>query len=145
MVNTLIKTVSTKDELIDHYLIRHKVFVEEQKISLKDEYDFVEKERVVVIAYLNNLPVGTARIKLEQNAKVERVAVLKAYRTLGIGKQLMEYIIEYCISHNSQRIYLGAQEYAIPFYQKCGFTTYGECYLDANIPHYNMEKIIKTP
>ena len=37
---------------------------------------------------------------------------------------------------------LEAQDYAIPFYEKLGFTVVGEGFLDANIPHHAMEKTV---
>lgn len=48
-----------------------------------------------IIAYLDNQPLGTARIRYvdNQTAKIERLAVLSVARGQGIGKKFMEKAI----------------------------------------------------
>ena len=40
------------------------------------------------------------------------------------------------------RVFLGAQVQAVPFYEKQGYRCYGETFLDAGIPHLHMDKSI---
>lgn len=131
----------TKDQVVDHFIIRKIVFVDEQNITLEEEYDWVEKERILFLVNYNGIHVGTARLKLGDNfSKIERVCILKEYRNKGVGKVLIEELINYSHNKNIYEIHLGAQTQAMGFYEKCGFVKYGDLYYDANIPHYNMKK-----
>jgi len=139
MVNVII--CKSKDEILDHFLIRKIVFIDEQYVSIEEEFDLVEKDRVMFLVYYDNKAIGAARLKLDpKKSKIERVCILKEYRNKGIGKKLIDDMIKYCHDNNAFNIHLGAQTHAISFYEKCGFTQYGELYYDANITHYNMKK-----
>ena len=39
----------------------------------------------------------------------------------------------------AKKIYVSAQVYAVPFYEKYGFRAYGNEYLDIHIPHMDMD------
>ena len=57
--------------------IRHEVFVIGQNCPKEIEYEF-EEESIHFIAYFNNEPAGTARIRQTENGyKLERFAVLE--------------------------------------------------------------------
>ena len=86
--------------------------------------------------------IGCARILLDQ-AKIGRMAILKPYRHKGVGRILLDEIIQTCQSHSLDQILLSAQTHAIPFYQKAGFKVVSEPYIDANIPHVDMRFTLK--
>lgn len=128
-------------ELVDHYLIRKLVFIDEQKVSYEEEFDLEEKMRIPFVLYLDNKPIGAARINPKHEyAKIERVCILKEYRKHGYGYKLMEYLIDYCKALGYMEIQLGAQTTALGFYEKLGFIKFGDEFLDANISHYKMKK-----
>lgn len=132
---------TTKEQIMDHFIIRKLVFVDEQQVSMEEEFDLTEKNRTLFLVYDQNKPIGTARINfLQEYAKLERICILKEYRKKNIGKFLINELIKYCQQNNYYNIHLGSQVQAIGFYEKCGFVKYGEMYYDANIPHYNMKK-----
>lgn len=132
---------TTKDELLEHYLIRKAVFIDEQKVSYKDEYDFQEKEALPYLYFYRGKAIGAARIKIEEDfAKLERICILKPYRSLGLGKKFLEELMAYAVNLGIKRFVLGAQAYAVPFYEKLGFIIAGDLYFDAGIPHYKMKK-----
>lgn len=91
------------------------------------------------------MPCATARVRLvgdnlkRLTAKIERMATLKALRGKGIEPQLMRFILK-DIQKNKHvvTITLSAQEHAMPFYAKLGFTAIGDAYLDADISHRDM-------
>lgn len=124
--------------------IRKKVFVEEQSVALEIEIDEYESVAVHFLLLQDNVAAATARIVEDgpDTLKIQRVAVLKEYRGKGIGRLLMENLLEYCEEANAKMIKLSAQEYAITFYEKLGFSVCSNMYYDANIPHYSMSKIL---
>ena len=120
--------------------IRKKVFIEEQKVSQEEEWDGLDDQSQHTILEVNKIPAGTARVKYSaEKAKIERVAILYEYRGKGFGKKMMEYVIKDIIySGKVDQIVLGAQNHAIPFYEKMGFMVCGPEYMDGGIAHKDM-------
>jgi predicted GNAT family N-acyltransferase len=124
--------------------IRKAVFIIGQNVPENLEIDGLDKNSVHYLISINHSPVGTARVRyLDKKAKIERVAVLSECQGHGIGKKLMQCIIKDIKESNSvTQIVLSSQVHAIPFYQNLGFNICSEEYLDANIPHKDMEMSI---
>ncbi len=125
--------------------IREEVFITEQSVPRDieiDEHDILTDpvcQHFLLI--MNGHPVGTARaITLEdQSIKIQRVAISKNSRGLGLGKVLLNFIEE---DYQAHKYILGAQEHAIPFYEKLGYVVCSDIYMDADIRHKDMEKTI---
>ncbi|MDV7504071.1 GNAT family N-acetyltransferase [Acinetobacter baumannii] len=120
----------------DAKYIREQVFIQEQGIEPEDEWDDFDATAVHFMVYNEGQPVGTARL-LPQHS-VGRVAVLMPYRKQGIGKILMQHIIEYARQHKLPYLKLSAQTYVTAFYEALGFKVQGEVYQDCGIPHIDM-------
>src|SRR3954471_7016276 len=75
--------------------IRHAVFVDEQKVPETLEIDGMDNAARHFAVRANDKIVATCRVRLVGSAaKIERVAVLKDYRRMGIGLTLMKYILQ---------------------------------------------------
>jgi predicted GNAT family N-acyltransferase len=122
--------------------IRRQVFQIEQGIDPILDFDGNDQESDQFIAYLNKEAVGTARIRYlsEGLAKLERLAILKDYRKMGIGRKIVEYVIDYLKNKGVENITLDSQEHAKHFYEKNGFKQVGEVFEEAGIPHVKMER-----
>ena len=118
--------------------IREQVFIQEQRIAPEDEWDAQDAVALHFVVYATGQAIATAR--LLENHSIGRVAVLKSQRGLGVGRVLMQHIIQVA---KQQRpwVKLSAQEHAIPFYQSLGFQVEGESYLDCGIPHVDMRLV----
>ncbi len=126
-------------EIEEAFAIRKKVFIEEQGVSEEDECDGLDSNSTQYIAYLDGSAVATARVQyVASSAKIQRVAVLKEFRSIGIGKKLMLQILEDIKDVN--KIVLSAQLQVIDFYEKLGFIPHGDKYHDAGILHRDMTK-----
>ena len=91
----------------------------------------------MILAYINDNPVGTARWRFTENgAKMERFAVLIEYRGKGVGEALVNYTLGKLKDYDY--IYLNAQESVIKFYEKFGFYVVGDRFYEADIPHKMM-------
>lgn len=135
-----IKTATYKDALA----IRYKVFVDEQNVPADLEIDEFEESSLHLVMYVENEPIATARIYELPNDtyKVQRVAVLKEYRTSGIGTTLMKEIEQKASMRKAVKLTLGSQNSAIPFYEKLGYEVSSSEFMDAGIPHHSMIKIL---
>ncbi|MFD1438790.1 GNAT family N-acetyltransferase [Acinetobacter terrae] len=124
----------------DAKLIREQVFIHEQQIPVEDEWDAEDAVSVHFVVYDQDQPIATAR--LLQNNSVGRVAVLKSYRGVGIGKLLMQQIIQQAKHEQREFLKLSSQVHAIQFYASLGFNVEGEEYLDCAIPHIDMRLVL---
>lgn len=120
--------------------IRKAVFVEEQGVDPALETDGEDAVALHFGVRADGHIVGTCRVRqMGSAAKIERVAVLKDFRKLGIGHVLMKYILqEMGRTGDIQLFKLSAQAQTVPFYERLGFKTRGPEYIEAGIPHYAM-------
>jgi predicted GNAT family N-acyltransferase len=126
--------------------IRTLVFVVGQSVPPELEIDQHENTAHHFLARLDGVPVAAARWRSSgsETAKIERMAVLPAAQGLKIGTALLEHMIEVLTMNNGIDIVkLGAQDYAIPFYEKQGFTVQGDGFLDAGIAHHMMQRSVR--
>lgn len=148
MKDLLIKKVDNPKELSLVYKIREIVFIKEQNVPKEREMDKYDSHADHFIIYAGRKPVGCARVRfyrkliIWKTAKLERVAILKRYRKYGYGRQLMEFLIDYCRRNGVNKIILHSQIQAAGFYEKLGFRKYGNVFMDAGIKHIEMYKPI---
>jgi len=132
-----VKIINTKKEHEMCLAIRRQVFILEQNISKQIETDDHLVNATHILAFSKEKAVGTARYRrTDSGIKLERFAVLKQFRNLGIGKALVLFILEKL--KNEKFIYLIAQESVIGFYDNLGFDPIGEFFYEAKIPHQKM-------
>lgn len=123
--------------------IRRRVFHEEQNIDEELEFDGLDETSEHLLAYLNQEPIGTLRIREvnQKIVKIERLAVLATARNQGIGRKLMEYAIALITEKNQyEQIVIHAQYHLKIFYQSFGFQPIGETFEEAEILHIKMTK-----
>ena len=138
----------TRNTLSNTYLdamkIRQIVFVKGQGVPLSLEIDENEAYCLHFVLY-NDLgnAVATCRIlpnKGHSEATLQRMAVLPAYQGQNLGKLLLDDVIQFCQKQGFKRMVLHAQLTAKGFYDKLGFTCFGEEFEEAGIMHISMEK-----
>ena len=136
-----VKNIKDQSDKKKAFEIRNLVFCEEQKVSKKIEFDGLDEFCEHYLAKINELPVGTARIRKEKKGtfKIERMAVLKGYRKKGVGKAIIEEILkDYSNLNRVNNLTLNSQIEAKDFYKKFGFVEVGEEFIEANIIHKKM-------
>jgi predicted GNAT family N-acyltransferase len=135
----LVNKVKNKEELEKAFAIRKKVFVEEQDCPPELEWEN-EEESIHFLAELNGEPCGACRWrKTDKGYKLERFAVLKAFRGKRIGQALVAAALA-DLPDSASYIYLNAQLHALPLYARFGFIAEGEQFDEAGIPHMKMVK-----
>jgi len=119
-------------------IIRDEVFVKEQNVPESLEWDGLDSKAKHILVKKGNLFVGTAR--MFSDGHIGRVAVIKKYRGRGIGKSMINKLIEMAKNEGLGKVCLSSQCNAVTFYRKLGFTEFGEIFKDAGIDHIKMEK-----
>lgn len=134
----------TADELYDILKLRSAVFVVEQNCIYQDMDDWDRdgwhlylKDKDGVAAYMRILDKG-------RFADVSFGRVIAVRRRKGLGTALLKEGIAQAVRiYNAEKIVIGAQCAAIPFYESVGFRAVSEVYDEDGIPHRIMELIIE--
>ncbi|WP_266365973.1 GNAT family N-acetyltransferase [Tellurirhabdus rosea] len=137
-----VQQVTHPEELKTVFAIRESVFVQEQNVPAEEEYDEFETSSRHFLAFSDGTPCGTARWRTTSNGvKLERFAVLKAFRGQGVGRELVHSVLEDVFSQQPEplgKIYLHAQVTAMPLYAGFGFEPVGDSFDECGIQHYKM-------
>ncbi|TFV97502.1 GNAT family N-acetyltransferase [Algoriphagus kandeliae] len=134
----------TLDELYDLLRLRSEVFVVEQNCVFLD-MDNKDQKCHHVLLNLDNELVGYCRIVPAglsyQEVAIGRVVTAPSVRGKGFGRKVMELGIEACQNlYGPCDIRLGAQTYALGFYESLGFQAEGGVYDEDGIEHIEMVK-----
>ena len=134
------------EELYQILKIRQEVFIVEQTCYYLDAdgYDqqavhiWAEKEGEI-LAYSRVFEPG---IKYKE-ASIGRVLTNPNYRKNNLGKILIRFSINTIESRfRTQSIRISAQDYLLRFYSEFGFQDTGKKYLEDDIPHTEMVRVI---
>lgn len=123
--------------------IRTDVFIAEQGVIASQEFDLfdeVTSSAYFAAAYENGRVVGTGRLVIGNKYKIGRIAVRREQRGKGIGSQIVSALLEKASSLGAERVYVDAQQKAVPFYEKFGFEICGKDIIDRGLPHSPMVK-----
>lgn len=125
----------------DIMLIRETVFMQEQHVSADLEWDGLDDRAIHLLARDNlGKAIGTAR--LLPDGHIGRLAVLKPWRGQGVGNALLQTLLDVARKNKLNKVDLNAQVHALGFYEQLGFSANGSAFLDADILHQHMEKVI---
>ncbi|MDF2589224.1 MAG: GCN5-related N-acetyltransferase [Anaerocolumna sp.] len=130
------------DDLSDCIKIRKQVFVIEQNISEEEEFDDIDNYAIhgLVFDNDNKKAVATGRVFHDgTNYRIGRVAVLKSERGKSYGDFVVRMLANKAFLMGASEIHIDAQVTAVSFYEKIGFMSYGEEFLDAGIKHIGMK------
>ena len=122
------------------FAIRQLVFVEEQGVPLPAEFDEHEDVATHLLALADDRPAGTLRWRRKalRTVKIERVAVLRPYRGLGLGRVLLRECLERIAAEDIDEAVLHAQVQAQDFYRRFGFEPMGNSFVEDGIEHLAM-------
>ena len=134
----------TPDEVYAILRLRNEVFVVEQNCVFQDADNkdqscfhlqlYKQKE---LIAYARLVPAGVTFTEIS----IGRIVTSPEVRGTGMGKILMQHALEQSFKlFGDGPIRIGAQLYAIGFYESFGFEAAGRIYDEDGIDHIEMVK-----
>ncbi len=141
--------VRSQQELDACLMIRHEVFIVEQRVPEDlevDEWDQLCTDVTHVLMYDDlQYPVATARLKPYQvdSVKIQRVAVRRSHRRQGYGRLIMRALEDIAKDNHYRKIILDAQCHAQKFYEQLYYQKSGDRFVEAGIEHIHMEKMLK--
>lgn len=139
-----LRLVTDREGLEAAFAVREEVFVVEQGVPADLERDEHDEAADHVLAVVDGKPVGTGRLVVEPGgvAHLGRIAVLAHARGHGLGADIVRALEDTARARGLQTAVLGAQTQALGFYERLGYTAYGEEFDDAGLPHRWMRRVL---
>jgi predicted GNAT family N-acyltransferase len=134
-----LRTVSERTDRWKVFVVRGIVFVEEQGVPYDEEIDAFDDTAVHVLGEIDGEPVAAGRLRdVDGWAKLERIAVRRAWRGHGFGRQVVEYLLAEARRRGYRRFRLSAQAHLVDFYGAHGFVVDGPLFRECGIDHIPM-------
>jgi predicted GNAT family N-acyltransferase len=142
MSKFIYKIVTDGVDLQQAFEVRRQVFVREQSISEDLVFDGHDREALHMVVKDREKVIGSARVQFltDNQAKLERMAILKHYRRKGIGKEMLLFLDTVWKDKQMQQVIIHAQLEVVSFYKLCGFDELGLPFQEAGIKHIKMRK-----
>ena len=148
--------LATPDELDGVFALRHDVFVLGQGVPVEIEQDELDASADHAVAQLDGVLVGTGRLvrgRIDEDGllvpgtsdavgTVGRMAVAEPARGNGTGRLLLDLLVARADELRLPAVELHAQVHALGFYERAGFSPFGEVYLEAGIEHLGMRRAL---
>lgn len=122
-------------------IIRDQVFIVEQNVPEDLERDPADTDYIHALARDekgNDIATG----RLLPDGKIGRMAVLQPWRGKGVGRAVLDCLVDAARHRGDKEVYLDAQIDARNFYTANGFVAEGEEFMDAGIRHIRMRRPI---
>ena len=122
-------------------VVRSTVFIEEMGLPLALQEDAADHAAVhIVVRNRLGLALATGRITRESDgcARLGRVAVLRAMRGAGIGRQVVQALLQLAVQRGDREVVLSAQSGACGLYAALGFQNFSTPYMEAGLEHVDM-------
>lgn len=134
------KFLSPLDDLSECLEIRREVFIDEQGVAEELEYDGSDSTAMHLIVFDGEKTVATGRISLIDGIyKISRVAVRKEERGKYYGDFTVRMLCDRAFQNGAEVVYINSQTHAVGFYESIGFECVGDEFMEAEIPHIEMQ------
>jgi predicted GNAT family N-acyltransferase len=105
-----------------------------------------EKDDILIAAFEDDKMLGCCMLINTEpgTVRLRQMAVLNNLQGKGIGRALMQFAENIARDRGFRRITMHARKTATGFYEKLGYTVYGEEFEEVTLPHVVMEKKLLT-
>ena len=142
------------EDMREVFALRHEVFVLGQDVPEELERDELDAVADHAVAHEAGRLVGTGRLvdgRIDEEGRfvagsegtvgtIGRMAVADVARGAGVGRALLDLLVLRAAERGLPDVELHAQVHARGFYERAGFTPFGEVYLEAGIEHLGMRR-----
>jgi predicted GNAT family N-acyltransferase len=122
--------------------LRYEIMRKPLGLSFTEEELNKEKEDILIGAFEEDEIIGCCLLtKVDATCtRLRQMAVQKNRQGLGIGESMMQFAENIARDRGFKKIVMHARETAIGFYERYGYKTKGDEFIEVNIPHRVMEK-----
>ncbi len=125
--------------------VRTEVFLQEQRVPVEMEWDADDDTALHAVA-VNRLgmPLATGRLlpAASGTARIGRMAVSRVLRGSGLGREILQALMQASQARGDAQVMLHAQRSAEGFYKRLGFVAQGEPFEEAGMAHIEMVKAL---
>ncbi len=126
--------IESSDYYKDYLLLLEQLtIVEKEKINYEQFKIFVESlsnNHIIIVIEDNNKIIGSGTLLIENKVihnmgsvgHIEDIIIHNNYRKLGLGKKIIDELVNISIKANCYKIILDCSEKNSNFYEKSGFT-----------------------
>lgn len=135
----------TLEELYKIIRAREEIFIVEQNCVYLD-VDGIDQQATHVFLEEDGELLAYCRLYWEESreSSVKVGRVIAPRRSCGFGLKILQAGISVAVErYDPKELYLHAQEYAIGFYEKAGFSVVSPTFLEDGIPHVEMVCLLK--
>jgi predicted GNAT family N-acyltransferase len=140
-------TIDDRARLDEALAVRFAVFVDEQHVPADEEADEHDRSdadaRHALVrdgSPLRAIAAGRSYRKDARTVQIGRMAVAAPHRGRGIGRLVLDALLDDARARGFTRASLHAQVHAQSFYQHAGFTPVGPTFLECDIVHQAMDR-----
>lgn len=134
-------TQLNQDELKLAMNIRRNVFVYEQGIPEEADFDGEDESAEHILITVNNEAAATGRVIIcNAEAEISRIAVVAKYRSMGLGRKVVESLETIAKKRGAKRFELHPHIYLQKFYESLGYQKTGE---NSQIAQHELITMIK--
>jgi len=128
--------------------LRAEVFIKELGIPACLDHD--PEDHQAIHALVRNCmghPIATARLTrcAPGVARLSRVAVTRLMRSSGIGRAMVQSLLQVAAERGDSRVALRCQCSVDRFYTRLGFLPNGASFQEAGVPHIDMDHDLTQP
>ena len=122
--------------------LRNEILRKPLGLTFLDEELAKEKNDILIGAYDEDELLGCCLLtKVDDKCvKLRQMAVQKNQQGKGIGESILNYTENIARDKGYKKIMMHARDTAIGFYEKLGYTTVGDQFIEVNTFHHVMEK-----
>ena len=145
MIKTEFIEATTIEEKETAFNLRKLVFADEQGIPAHLDQDGKDNLAIHLIATIDQTTIATGRLYIDdKQGHLSRIAVHPNHRGKGLGKKIVDLLIEKAIQKKLNGVYLYPHAYLEDFYKSFGFLTV-QNYKSEVAGHkiIKMEKVIR--
>jgi predicted GNAT family N-acyltransferase len=139
-----VRRLSGRAEMDAALALRYEGFCREQGVPRREELDGRDNDGVHLVAVANGDLLATCRLVfVGPSVQFSRLAVARQARRQGIATALLELAETEARAAGARRLVLHAQTYAQSLYEQAGYRPRGRAFVEANIEHIAMERVLR--
>jgi predicted GNAT family N-acyltransferase len=136
-----VRLARDQQEVDEALELRERVFTHEQGIRSDADRDGRDGKAIHVVASVDGSLLGTCRLVVVGDvAMLGRLAVERSDRRTGVGRAVLGEAERAAAAAGANRVVLHAQVPVQGFYERSGYSPYGEEFVEEGIRHVAMEK-----
>jgi predicted GNAT family N-acyltransferase len=126
--------------------LRNEILRKPLGLTFQPEELEKEKEDILIAAFEDDKMLGCCMLINTEpgTVRLRQMAVLNTLQGKGVGRALMTFAENIARDRGFRKITMHARKSATGFYEKLGYVTNGQEFVEVTLPHVVMEKQLLT-